>query len=273
MSSSPFARNHNAIGYVDQEPYLWKSVMNASRDALRIRYTLLPYLYTQFHAASETGRPVWRPLFFDFPNDRTAARIDRQVQIGNAVMISPVLDPQTTSVHAYFPAGRWFDWYTHEKVVDAEKGLFMKLDAPLHKIPVHLRGGNIIPIQAPQTTVHETSQGPLSVLVALDSEDRARGNLYHDDGRSMDVTGSYTLADMTANGESLTITGTFGYPHRLDKITLLGSSTCNASASAVWIHDRPMVSVQSSFHQSTGTLTISGLDLILSHNISIRWHC
>lgn len=270
---SPFARNHNAIGYIDQEPYLWESVTNASRDALRIRYTLLPYLYTQFHAASQTGRPVWRPLFFDFPTDRTASRIDRQVQVGNAIMISPVLDPQTTSVHAYFPADRWFDWYTHEKIVDTDKGIFTKLDAPLHKIPVHIRGGNIIPTQAPETTVHATSQGPFAVLIALDANEYAEGVLYHDDGRSVDVNNSYTLADMKADGSSLTITGKFGYPHKLDKIIVLGISKCKCATSLVWVNQRPAFDIQSSFHEQNGTLVITGLDIWLSQSTSISWHC
>jgi hypothetical protein len=216
---------------------------------------------------------VWRPLFFDFPNDPNAVRVDRQVLVGNAILISPVLDPHTTSVHGYFPAGRWYDWYTHEKIVDAEKGLFIKLDAPLNKIPVHVRGGYVVPIQTPHTTVHKTSQGPMSVLVALDENALAKGVLYHDDGKSIDVSDSYTMAYFSANETSLEITGIFGYPHILDKITVLGTSICNSAASSVWINGRPHYGVQSGFDNIKGTLTISGLDVLLSQNTSIAWHC
>ncbi|KAG2177631.1 hypothetical protein INT44_008145, partial [Umbelopsis vinacea] len=269
----PFARNHNAIGYIDQEPYLWESVRNASRAALSIRYTLLPYLYTQFQASSQSGRPVWRPLFFDFPNDQIAVRIDRQFLVGNAILVSPVLDPQTIFVHGYFPAGRWYDWYTHEKVVDSDKGLYMKLEAPLNKIPVHVRGGSVVPTQAPYTTVHETSQGPMSVLIALDESNLAKGVIYHDDGKSIDVSNSYTMAHMVAKETSLTITGIFGYPHILDKITVLGTSKCNSAATSVLINGRPKYGVQSAFDNPKGALTISGLDVLLSKNTSITWHC
>jgi alpha-glucosidase len=252
---------------------LWQSVANASRDALRIRYTLLPYLYTQFHASSETGRAVWRPLFFDFPSDETASRIDRQILIGNAIMISPVLEPHTTSVHAYFPVGRWFDWYTHEKILDTDNGVFEELNAPLDKIPVHVRGGHVVPLQAPEMTIHKTSQGPLSVLIALDSDDLAHGTLYYDDGISVNVSDAYTLADMNASGSSLKITGTFGFPHKFDKIIVLGASRCVFAPSTVWINRRAVVHVQSELKSATGTLNISGLNITLSQDTMIEWRC
>ncbi|KAM3580594.1 hypothetical protein VKS41_007252 [Umbelopsis sp. WA50703] len=269
----PFARNHNAIGQIDQEPYVWPSVANASREALKIRYKLLPYLYTQFEAASKTGRPIWRPLFFDFPTDKTAARIDRQVLFGSAVLVSPVLDPDTTSVHAYFPAGRWFDWYTHRKAADSDNGVFLKLDAPMTKIPVHIKGGHIIPLQEPKLTVHETGSGPISLLVALDDNGQARGKLYLDDGISIDVEHTHTMVEMTAGATSLQMSGTFGYAHQLNNITILGATACYSLPSEVMANRRIINVASASLNAITGAMTISGLNINVSKDTVIEWRC
>ena len=75
-----------------QELYRWPSVAAAGRKALGLRYRLLPYLYSAFKAAADTGGPVARPLWFDFPADRAAHAIDQQWMLGPALLVSPVLE-------------------------------------------------------------------------------------------------------------------------------------------------------------------------------------
>lgn len=234
---------------------------------------MLPYLYTQFEAASKTGKPIWRPLFFDYPADKTAARIDRQILFGSAVLLSPVLDPDTTSVHAYLPAGRWFDWYTNEKVADSESGVFMKLDAPMSKIPVHVKGGHIIPLQEPKLTIHETASTPISLLIALNNNSEARGTLYMDDGISLNVEDTHTRVKMTAGATSLQISGTFGYSHQLNEIIILGCTTCNDLPSQVMANRNVIEVATSTLDAVTGSMTISGLNINLSKDTVIEWRC
>jgi alpha-glucosidase (family GH31 glycosyl hydrolase) len=74
----PFSRNHNTIGARPQEPYLWESVARASRNALNIRYYLLPFYYTLFYQAHKFGATVVRPFFFEFPEDNNTPLYDRQ---------------------------------------------------------------------------------------------------------------------------------------------------------------------------------------------------
>lgn len=74
-----------------------------------------------------------------------ALDIDRQFMWGSSLLISPVLDPNTRSVFAYFPKeARWFDYYTG---VEIESGRAHEIDAPLDFIPLHVRGGSIIVTQ------------------------------------------------------------------------------------------------------------------------------
>jgi alpha-glucosidase (family GH31 glycosyl hydrolase) len=89
----PFARNHNTIGAASQEPYVFdQDTTRRCRNALNIRYTLLPFLYTLLANASSSGSPVVRPLFFEFPDDlNTWADADSQFMWGSALLVSPAL--------------------------------------------------------------------------------------------------------------------------------------------------------------------------------------
>ncbi len=114
--------------------------------ALRTRYTLLPYYYTLFYKAHTNGTTVIRPLFHEYPMDKTALDIYLQFLIGSHIMIAPVTDPGVTEVKAYIPSSHWYDYYAGAPVSDQAQ--FVTLPAPLTTIPILLRGGAIIPTQA-----------------------------------------------------------------------------------------------------------------------------
>jgi len=88
----PFYRNHNTLTANPQEAYVWSSVVDASKTAMNIRYQLLPYMYTLFYLAHNTGSTVMRALAWEFPNDPSLAAADRQFFLGPAILVTPVLD-------------------------------------------------------------------------------------------------------------------------------------------------------------------------------------
>ena len=183
----PFSRNHNAEGQPSQEPYLYELVASASRSALAVRYSLMPYWYTLFFFAHSQGASVWRPVFFEFPGDRTTWSIETQFMIGPALLVTPALYPSVTTTVGYFPEARWFDLATlSELAVDASDRK-VTLDAPIGKVPVHIRGGHILALQSPGMTTLETSQGNFTLVVALDADYNASGYLYLDDGDTMHI--------------------------------------------------------------------------------------
>lgn len=102
----PFARDHSA--FEPQELYLWPETRLASRTAMRLRYRLLPYLYTQFYLAHTKGGTVVRPLFFEFPTERDIADIDTQWMLGSAILVAPVLEQKMYSRTVYLPKGTWY---------------------------------------------------------------------------------------------------------------------------------------------------------------------
>jgi alpha-glucosidase len=150
----PFCRNHSCNW--GRERYPWSfgpAVEKVVREALRRRYQLLPYIYTAFVQASETGAPVMRPLVFDFQYDDAARETDDQFMLGESLMIAPVCQPGRTSRQVYLPEGWWYDWRDSALL---EGGRFITAAAPMDSIPVYARAGCMIPLwpEPPQTTMN-----------------------------------------------------------------------------------------------------------------------
>jgi alpha-glucosidase (family GH31 glycosyl hydrolase) len=98
-------------------------------------------------------------------------------------MISPVLEEGATSVTAYFPNARFFNYYDGAEV--ATTGSEANLNAPMDFINLHIRGGNILPTQAPAKNTELSRNNPFGLIVALDDSKTASGSLFFDDGDSL----------------------------------------------------------------------------------------
>ncbi|XP_065410413.1 sucrase-isomaltase, intestinal-like isoform X1 [Chrysemys picta bellii] len=183
----PFSRNHNGEGQTEQDPAVFGAEFaEISRSTLLIRYTLLPYLYTLFFDSHVHGNTVVRGLMHEFTSDHQTHGIDTAFLWGPAFMIAPVLQEATRSVDVYFPEASWFDYYTGDEVPASWHRKYVSVDAPLDKIPLFLRGGYILPTQAPATTTTRSRLNPFGLIIALDERGEASGSLFWDDGDSID---------------------------------------------------------------------------------------
>ncbi|RMY03154.1 hypothetical protein D0868_07604 [Hortaea werneckii] len=222
----PFYRNHNTLSANSQEAYVWASVAEASKRAMQIRYSLLPYMYTLFYYAHTTGSTVMRALAWEFPNDPTLKSVDNQFLLGPSLMITPVLGQGLTEVHGVFPGvGRgeiWYDWYTQE-AVDAKPGENKTIPAPLGHIPVYVRGGAILPQQEALYTTRESRNSSWSLLCALNADSSATGSLYVDDGESI-MPPATLFVDLTITNGSLLASGRGLYEDKnpLANVTVMG---------------------------------------------------
>lgn len=155
---------------------------------MRIRYALLPYIYTTFYLSHSTGSTTLRALAWEFPNEPGLRDADRQFMLGDALMVTPVLVQGATSVNGVFPgSGKgevWYDWY-NQSAVTAAPGQNVTIDAPLGHIPVYIRGGKVLPIQEPGMTTKQCRENPWGVIAAMDGKGEAKGVLYVDDGESL----------------------------------------------------------------------------------------
>ncbi|XP_043215763.1 sucrase-isomaltase, intestinal-like [Amphibalanus amphitrite] len=179
----PFSRNHNTIGTPAQDPAVWPSVAAAARDALGLRYRLLPYLYTLFWRARAFGEPVVRSLAFQFPTDPALRGVDTQFLWGDGVMVAPILDETSmTSVNVTLPAGKWWDLRDGKLAYSGDITTTFQYHVGMDEmIPVYARAGTILPWQRNETTTAAARRNPFNLSVFGDT---AAGELYWDDGES-----------------------------------------------------------------------------------------
>jgi alpha-glucosidase len=262
----PFYRNHNVLGAIPQEPYRWAAVAEAAKNAMKIRYSILPYFYTLFHQAHTTGSTVMRALAWEFPTDPSLAAVDTQFMVGPSIMVVPVLEPLVDTVKGVFPGtGKgevWYDWYT-QTAVDAKAGVNTTIPAPLGHIPVFVRGGSILPMQEPALTIRDARNTPWSLLVALGGKQTASGELYLDDGTS--VSPSSTLeVDFQATCWSIKVSakGTWEEKNRLDKVTVLGVVE---KPSAVTFNGRKVHPGSVHYNATSKVLSVQGLQSMTPH--------
>ncbi|KAI0217991.1 Maltase-glucoamylase, intestinal [Lamellibrachia satsuma] len=251
----PLARHHNAAGNTDRDPASFAATVTSSiRDVLSTRYRLLPYLYTLFYFSHTRGSTVARPLFHEYPLDSPALDADRQFLWGSALLISPVLDEGHTQVYAYVPRDRWFCYYTGEEVI--QTGQVALFDAPRDHIALHVRGGYILPVQQPGNTTYQSRRNPFGLIIAPDESNSAKGNLFWDDGESLDTIskGRYCFLEFIYSKDSISMSfvkngtsdlvGLF-----LDTIEIFGvhgrpsEVTCNCMATSLTYTYNPQTKV------------------------------
>ncbi len=140
----PFCRAHTQTKTLRHEP--WSFGKNAERllkSLLELRYQLLPYLQDAFVQAQQTGRPVVRPLVYDYPEDRKVRTIGNEFMFGNSILVAPVLEAGIDCRSVYLPAGQWYHWWTGRVY---SGNVWVSVDAPLGRPPVFVKAGSVIPM-------------------------------------------------------------------------------------------------------------------------------
>ncbi len=219
----PFYRNHADVSAPDQEFYRWPLVADAARKAVEVRYKLLDYLYTGLWRASQ-GRPAVSPLWFFYPGDDKTWGVQTQWMLGDGLLVSPVVEDNAQNVSYYLPKDVWYDYWTGERVVS--NGEMKTVDGVgWGDIPVHIRGGSIIPTRAKSAnTTAELRKQNFVITIAPGLDGTAKGELYLDDGESLDVGTNKSEISFTWDGQALHVGGTFGYSTDVvvEKVIVLG---------------------------------------------------
>ncbi|XP_057707085.1 neutral alpha-glucosidase AB isoform X1 [Corythoichthys intestinalis] len=181
----PFFRAHAHLDTPRREPWLFGPENTALiREAVRQRYSLLPYWYQQFYHTYRTGNPVMRPLWVEYPQDPATFALEDEFLIGRDLLVHPVTEEGATGVTAYLPGKDelWFDVHTFQK---HDGGQNLYIPVTMSSIPVFQRGGSIIPRKL---RVRRSSscmeQDPYTLYVALSRQRTAEGELYIDDGHT-----------------------------------------------------------------------------------------
>ncbi|CAF4498566.1 unnamed protein product [Rotaria socialis] len=224
----PFMRNHNGV-QKDQDPAVFSwTAQQIMKQALIMRYSLAPFWYTLHYRAAIASETLLQPLHFEFFNDNKTLGIDRQFLIGRAILVSPNLVSNVTTIQAYIPEDVWYQFPSGVQVNVV--GVFADLDAPLEKINIHIRGGFIIPMQIPGDNLMLGRGNSFTLLIAQSALGNATGNLFWDDGDSMDSieTSTYNYFEFSVVSNTLTINAIVenykDSPMRLDLVRVFGVS-------------------------------------------------
>ena len=120
---------------------------------LRLRYQLMPYIYSLGYQSWLTGAPYMRALPLVFPNDPKVADLRDEYMFGPAFLVAPVTEQGAISREVYLPAGAdWYNYWTNERV---KGGQTITVSAPIDTLPLFVRAGSILPLGAPVESTHE----------------------------------------------------------------------------------------------------------------------
>jgi alpha-glucosidase (family GH31 glycosyl hydrolase) len=190
-----------------------------ARDAIRMRYRLLPYNYTLAFDNNQKGLPLMRPMLYEEPTNVKVRAMSSTYLWGKDFLVTPVLTAGATKADVYFPAtSAWFDFYSGERQAGgATKSVKLSPD----HVPVYVRAGAFIPMTRVVQTTRDYSTKNIELHYYHDSSVKtATGKLYDDDGLTAQAFehGRYELLTFTSKvyrrGLSINIDSAIGDNYR-----------------------------------------------------------
>ena len=182
---SPFVRLHSAHenprdGNVRMPWTYGDAGVELARTYFRLRYRLIPYIYTYCRTATDDAVGLVRPLYLEYPSLEEAYDHPYEYCFGKELLVSPVVD-STGIKNTYLPPGEWIDYFNGKRY---EGGQVLHQEVPVDQIPVFVRAGSIIPAQ---TDRNYSDEGPLDTLVVdVYGPQPGQFDLYEDDGLSLE---------------------------------------------------------------------------------------
>jgi alpha-glucosidase len=259
---SGFYRNHNGDTSRPQEFYRFPLAAEAARAAIDLRYRLLDVFYTSIVRAERDGTPTQQPVFYNHPEDRTTLPIETQWYFAGKILVSPVLEENSTSVTAYLPNATYYDVQTLTPLVGEGRNVTFD-NVGYSTVPAHILGGTILPMRAESantTTALRTKPFSLVVAPRSASNSSAVGELILDDGESLEPE-AQTDVVFRLDNNTLSANGTWDYEAVLASIVFAGQ-TASRSLSI----DGGEARQPSAFNETSQTLRFDGLNMTMTAN-------
>ena len=223
---SPIFRTHaTADGEIERR--IWKypeENFKAMRSAIKMRYALLPYIYTYARYAYDMGISIVHPMYYDYANLDLAYNLPQQYFFGNNMIVAPIHESmkgaKTIEQKVWLPEGTWYDYRNNQPV----KGNgFVTANYALDEIPVYVRGGSIIPTQTSKTRITGSVMDTVILTVypnikaanpndtdMVFVDETSSFRLYEDDGVSedykFDTASSFTFFEYNAGSDPKSFT-------------------------------------------------------------------
>lgn len=202
---SPFYRAHSMINSNDAEPWAFgEEVEEISSNYMKLRYALLPTIYSKFYSSTQTGLPICASLAIDYPLDQKVyhSAYENEYLFCDTFLVAPVESTKEIT-KVYLPEDDWYYLYTDEFYAGKKE---IYLDCPLNYLPVLVKAGSIFTMQNVVSNTSQINDGVLRVHVY-------KGGLgsefihYEDDGLSTNYqSGEFSERKMSYDPEKMELT-------------------------------------------------------------------
>ncbi len=158
---SPFFRGHALVNTRSSEPWVFgEEIEEISRNYIKLRYRLMPYIYSLFHEASQTGIPINRSLAIDYSHSPKVfdPQFQNQYLFGPWLLVAPA-ESSKEITKVFLPEEGWYDFYSGQRVTSEVDVVYV--DCPLDRLPVLVKEGSVIPMQS---QIHSLSEDPEPIL-------------------------------------------------------------------------------------------------------------
>ena len=235
----PFFRQHCSNDSPHREPYLTNATnptaFNAMLKATQDRYRLIGVWYTAAYHHTLTSQPVVAPLWYHYPNNDQYHDVRFQSILDGKIMACPVVEEDASTIDIIKPEGKWYELWTGIELNSSKT-----ISVNISDVPVYIKGGSIIPVfnETAMTTRDQITK-PIQLIIAVDENQYAEGDLYLDDGISFNYTknssvhtkfiysnGHFSMiANGTSEGVNNSIVGLriYGFPSNKDDTEIGGT--------------------------------------------------
>ena len=205
----------------------------------KLRYRMMPYIYSLGWKVSNEDYTMQRPLVMDFRADSQTWNIGNQFLFGPALMVSPVEEAKVHERRVYLPQGStWYDFWTGEK---KQGGQYIESAAPLERIPVYVRAGSLLPLGPEEEYAGEKPDGPIEVRIYPGAD--GKFTLYQDEGDGYNYEkGSYSTIPLVWSDAAKTLTlgaRSGSYPGMATEMTFRISRPGSKHALGEVVEERP----------------------------------
>ncbi|KAK9409746.1 neutral alpha-glucosidase C [Crotalus adamanteus] len=274
----PFFRGHASRDTKRREPWLFgEKNTKIIREAIKERYSLLPYLYTLFYQAHSMAEPVMRPLWVEFPKELETFGIEDEYMLGSALLVHPVTAPKISTISVFLPGAQEI-WYDFRKFRHVEGHGILKIPVTLNNIPVFQRGGTIIPLKI---SVGKSTEWmvdvPYELYAALDYKGCATGKLYLDDGHSFHylhekqfLLRKFSFHENVLSSRCAGEEGLFQTKCIVQQILILGIKKEPSVVTATTFDGKEDKTVAFTYDTRNSVLTLQKLSLNIGNNWELR---
>jgi oligosaccharide 4-alpha-D-glucosyltransferase len=181
-----YEKDPNAFSFPSEVVLIDTAYRKFAATAIRDRYSRLPYTYSLAYQQTKYGKPLMSPLYYYYPNDTTATKIQNEYMWGENMLVAPVLHKGIKEMQVYLPAGRWF----LDSVYNGRRSI--SVPVTLDRIPLFIKMGSFIPGAFPLSSVKNDGDRYLNYFPETSW---TSFDWYEDDGQSANAlkTGNFTL--------------------------------------------------------------------------------